>query len=222
MSLRLHCECEYCQTGQATTHNDPSHDQSLFSSFTILGSKTIEISGGTTKAARVTLRYLLHHFGDNVHAMRGLSAIELGAGTALIGQAMVLLGANVVFTDQEPVLEIVKENLEQNLGFEEYEGKAEIVGLYWGEEKIAEKIKEKMPFDIVVCSDLIFAHENIPLLLKTLDLLCPKGEKTYILFAHIDRFSWEKSFFEGMKDKGFAQTQVFEDVDIKIFKFTRA
>jgi hypothetical protein len=78
-----------------------------------------------------------------------------------------------------------------------------------------------LPFDYLICSDLIFANENIPLLLKTLSLLCPVGSPSVIYFSHIDRFSWEASFFSGMEKAGFVKTLVTKDVDIELYTFTR-
>lgn len=223
VTLKGKCGCEYCRNGWATTHNDLSHDQSLYSSFSLLGgTKQIEIIGGTTKAARVALQYFLETIGDGHGVLKGRTAIELGAGTGLLGQALAILGADVVLTDQEPVLEYLKENISQNLGYSPDEGKVEVEGLYWGENALPDGVKAHHPYDMIVCSDLIFAHENIPLLLKTLELLCPVDCKSTIYFSHIDRFKWEDQFFEGMVQNGFNKLLVKEDVDIKVFTFKRA
>lgn len=63
--------------------------------------------------------------------------------------------------------------------------------------------------DLIVGSDLIFAKENIPLLLRTFALLTDSSRSASqnIIFAHINRFPWEASFFQGMEQL-FSRQQV--------------
>eukprot|EP01083_Nonionella_stella_P202759 740434_1 len=53
------CQCEMCREGIATTHNDESHDQSLFGTFTLdVDDKfTLNLVGGSTKCGRVMANY---------------------------------------------------------------------------------------------------------------------------------------------------------------------
>lgn len=55
--------------------------------------------------------------------------------------------------------------------------------------------------DLIIGSDLIFAKENIPLLLRTFALLTDstRSASQSVIFAHINRFPWEASFFAGME-----------------------
>lgn len=136
----------------------------------------------------------------------------------MVGLVCSHMGANVVLTDQEPVLPVLQQSVEDNTGFESKQGQVSIQSLYWGVEVIPEVI-QATEFDYIIGSDLIFANENIPLLLETFNRLC--RERSQIIFAHIDRFSWEASFFSGMLDNGFIIEELLVDVDVKLFRFTR-
>ncbi|CEO96526.1 hypothetical protein PBRA_005135 [Plasmodiophora brassicae] len=142
--------------------------------------------------------------------------VEVGCGTGLVGLALALLGArSVVLTDQEPVMDIVQSSIDGNV----VDGTATWVSahpLYWGDD-VPDALRGK---DIIVGADLIFAHENIPLLLRTFSALCTDRSQT-IVFAHINRFAWEPGFFTGMASAGFRQETVLVDGDVTIFRFTR-
>ena len=217
MSFRLRCECEFCRSGKATTHNDPSHDQSLHGSYT-LPQLELELTGGSTKCARVVSDLIQNSLST---LFTGKAVLELGAGTGLVSLVISIVASpgRVFASDQGPVLETLRENIEQNSGYVKGQSPVEVVELYWGSEPDA---LLKSQVDVLVGSDLIFAKENIPLLLKTFDEFSqPKGQAREILFAHIDRFSWEESFFKGMEALGFSCELIEENVDIKIFMFRR-
>ncbi|ETN99804.1 hypothetical protein RFI_37663, partial [Reticulomyxa filosa] len=58
-SLRKKCECEMCQKGLATSHNDDSHDQSLLGQFVLQHHSDfkLQLIGGSTKCGRVMANY---------------------------------------------------------------------------------------------------------------------------------------------------------------------
>mmetsp|Transcript_9670 Transcript_9670/g.11009 ORF Transcript_9670/g.11009 Transcript_9670/m.11009 type:complete len:254 (-) Transcript_9670:210-971(-) len=226
-SMKYRCECEYCETGKATTHNDPSHDQSLYQTWDIAPIQDpavaqLTIFGGTTKCARVMSRFLgeADEFGRDYFENK--SVVEVGSGTGLVGIVLGVLGANVTLTDQAPVLETLQENIEHNLASTTLDrslcGTLKTRELYWGTQNVH---KDLLDPDIVIGSDLIFAKENIPLLLTTFERLCSPERNTELYFAHIDRFSWEEKFFEGMIQNGFECDLIHTDTDIKIFRFLR-
>ena len=72
---------------EATTHNDSSHDQSLDQKIPFLG-KFLHFVGGTTKCARVALRY----FEDKSSEFKGKRVVEVGSGTGLVGIGLYHLG----------------------------------------------------------------------------------------------------------------------------------
>ncbi len=128
------------------------------------------------------------------------------------------------------------------------------ITLHWGdEEHIAEVWKSLEPyytddttartFDIVVGSDLIYAHENIAPLVATFSTFtrpnppptsrrtaedfeddAEEGKielpKSVAYLAAIERFAWEKTFFEGMGAK-LEKEVALEEGDIKVFAFAR-
>lgn len=109
MSMRRQCGCNMCRSGEATTHNDSSHDQALDQRIPFLD-KIFHIVGGTTKCARTMSSYL----ESRQEEFAGKTVLELGAGTGLVGLCLAMLGAKVLATDQEPMLEILQANIDEN------------------------------------------------------------------------------------------------------------
>jgi len=234
-SLRLKCECEVCrELGDKTTHNDASHDQALDQTISFLG-RALHFSGGTTKCARVMIRFLASMqqdietvpassssagaastvpMGNTRDDLRQKKILEVGSGTGIVGICMSLLGANhVCLTDQDAVLELLQYNVDANLSFDEAK-KTSVRLLQWGEPPR----DAHESFDLVVGSDLIFAKENIPVLIKTFEHFARLNRQTVFYLACIRRFKWEDSFFEGMK-ASFMQERVHHFEDIEIFRF---
>lgn len=307
-------------TGKATTHNDESHDQRVdqwieFNHPTDESqSFKLHLLGGTTKCARVFSRYLFAEHVRNPGCFVGKRVLEIGAGSGLVGMVLARLGAFVVFTDQAPVLPLLKANLSENedelakgkaLALQSAEAAKERVlselklnegensdddddlaamidperwwrfmtpstqvhELHWGnpahETAVIDCLKyypaqayRELPtvepsnagrqfelvkyFDIVLGSDLIYAHENIDPLVATFrkffdtglvsnSLLTPGTAQALnreqystinikVYLAAIERFAWESRFFSGMGSKFEAVTELVEG-DIKVFAF---
>lgn len=209
-ALADRCECQLCQRlGDESPHRGESHDQSLDQRFELKSKASLRIRGGTTKCARVMMRF----FERGEHLVRpGSRVLEVGTGTALVGLTLLHLGCRVRFTDQEPVLDMVRLNVNANLPDFGGDGAAapsyEVATLQWGEgDPVAGT-------DFVVGSDLIFASENIAPLVRTFEA---HALPTYL--ASIRRFDWEDRFFELMEAR-FSREVVHADGDIEIFLFT--
>jgi Lysine methyltransferase len=162
------CGCDICRAlGDASTHNRPEHDTLTDQTLHFQG-RSLRLIGGTTRAARVLAQML-----EGRHDISGSRIVELGAGVGLIAQCLVILGCQVWCTDQLPVLDLLRENLQRNLSEVEL-SRSHVMPLYWGDEvDIAEL--ERATFtniDLVIGSDLIFAHENNSDLFATLKHLC--------------------------------------------------
>jgi len=212
-SLKRKCECEMCRQGLATTHNDDSHDQSLNQKI-VFNNQTITIFGGTTKCARIFLNYLT----DKQKNFEGKKIVEVGSGTGLVGTALLLLGADVTLTDQEPVLELLRGNVEANTDSSKH--KYNIQELLWGSETHLNNIlKDQKTINYVIGSDLIYAKEGIPALVATYEVLLKEASSIGML-ALIRRFKWEETFFELM-NKSFETKLVHEDGDIQVLEFRK-
>jgi hypothetical protein len=140
-SMKQKCECHECKAG-GTSHNDDSHDQSLDQKFEFLKGDNIRIVGGTTKCARVAMRYF-QRLGAG--GLRGRKVFEFGSGTGLVGIrsvdaaaacgshiacfrlpfacSLAHLGARMVMTDQSLVMELLEANIEANNSYPDADGK---------------------------------------------------------------------------------------------------
>eukprot|EP01084_Bolivina_argentea_P305103 527062_1 len=111
------CQCEMCREGIATTHNDESHDQSLFGTFTLdVDDKfTLNLVGGSTKCGRVMANYFGYlEINKKVNIFKDKKCLEVGSGTGIVGCTIAYLNANkVMMTDQPGVIEILSENAKQ-------------------------------------------------------------------------------------------------------------
>ena len=248
-SLRRKCECEMCRLGLATTHNDESHDQSLYGKFILATDNKFELSliGGSTKCGRIMSNYfgyIINRKESNL--FENSNILEVGAGTGIVGFTLAYLSnqrsnASVMMTDQAGVLEILEENrrqltemIEPKIDFK-FSSKIETGELLWGKEG-ATKYANKN-YNILVGSDLIYAKEGIKPLVETFELLSDKaiennddnetigtvknGFKHPIVYmAVIRRFKWEEMFFQLMSVK-FEQENVLTDGDIALYRYVR-
>lgn len=217
--LEGRCGCELCRTGVATTHNDESHDQSLNSNFQLDGDTNFNMTfvGGTTKCGRV-----MSNFFSSLaeKPFEGKKAIELGAGTGIVGCTLAHVGCDVIMTDMEVALDVPQYNVER--APQHIKERIQCKPLLWGEEEASNYVNEG--HDFVIGSDLIYAHENIPPLVKTYEILTeplrPDGTHPVAYLAVIRRFKWEENFFELMSQKFTCET-ILTFGDISINRYTR-
>uniref|UniRef100_A0A7S0DPC2 Calmodulin-lysine N-methyltransferase n=1 Tax=Amorphochlora amoebiformis TaxID=1561963 RepID=A0A7S0DPC2_9EUKA len=217
-SLQKRCDCEMCRSGKATTHNDNSHDQSLDQKLSV-GGVDIRIVGGTTKCARVTVKFFeTKEFKST--SLKGKKVVEVGSGTGLVGTCLGLLGAEVTMTDQSYVMEVLQYNIrsiEKKAAKAKKEFRVTTEEHVWGSE-----ISNLPACDIVVGSDLIFALEGIRPLVKSIKALVVKsikeGRDPVVYVAVIRRFEWEKLYFELM-DEAFTSETVAKEGDIAIYRY---
>jgi len=233
-TLRLKCECHQCLAGE-TSHNDVSHDQSLQQSF-LFNKLPLFIQGGTTKCARVMMKYFE---GLGRDAFKGKRIVEVGAGTGLVSICLARLGADVYATDQDPMLPILTANIEANVNrHKDSFIPIKVRNLLWADEVSQNSLLAEMgSVDYVIGSDLIYAKEGIPPLVSTYNDLMPRSVSSgpspfaeehkgsipsspVAYLASIFRFEWENSFFEGMA-RHFKTDLVLEEGDIKIHSFVR-
>jgi predicted nicotinamide N-methyase len=82
----------------------------------------VTIRGGTTKCARVAVQYFASAEccgagsggGGERRSWRSQRVVEVGAGTGLVSICLARLGARVIATDQEPVMDTLRANIRWN------------------------------------------------------------------------------------------------------------
>uniref|UniRef100_A0A3Q2QFE6 Protein N-lysine methyltransferase METTL21A n=1 Tax=Fundulus heteroclitus TaxID=8078 RepID=A0A3Q2QFE6_FUNHE len=147
--------------------------------------------------------------------LKGKKAIELGAGTGLVGIVAALLGAHVTITDREPALEFLSANVNANLPPRSRDSVV-VSDLTWGQGL------ERFPggFDLVLGADIIYLEETFPALLQTLEHLC--SDTTVVLLACKIRYERDTYFLSMLRHR-FAVEEVHydKDKDIHVYKACR-
>ncbi|XP_044043308.1 protein N-lysine methyltransferase METTL21A [Siniperca chuatsi] len=145
--------------------------------------------------------------------LKGKGAIELGAGTGLVGIVAALLGAKVTITDREPALDFLSANVKANLP-PDSQGSAVVSELSWGEGL------ERYPaggFDLVLGADIVYLEDTFVPLLQTLEHLC--SDTTVVLLACKIRYKRDTNFLSMLKQR-FRVEEVYYDKqrDIHVYQ----
>ncbi|XP_036175789.1 protein N-lysine methyltransferase METTL21A isoform X1 [Myotis myotis] len=145
--------------------------------------------------------------------LRGRSAVELGAGTGLVGIVAALLGAQVTITDRKVALEFLKSNVEANLPLH-IQPRAVVKELTWGQNLGSFSPGE---FDLILGADIIYLEETFTDLLQTLAHLC--GSHSVILLACRIRYERDNNFL-AMLERQFSVSKVHYDPekDVHVYK----
>ncbi|XP_006889189.1 PREDICTED: protein N-lysine methyltransferase METTL21A [Elephantulus edwardii] len=148
--------------------------------------------------------------------LKGCSAVELGAGTGLVGIVAALLGAHVTITDRKVALEFLKSNVEANLP-PHIQPRAVVKELTWGQNLGSFSPGE---FDLILGADIIYLEETFTDLLHTLGYLC--GDRAVILLACRIRYERDNNFL-AMLERQFTVIEVHYDPgkDVRIYKAQR-
>ncbi|CAK6969891.1 protein N-lysine methyltransferase METTL21A [Scomber scombrus] len=145
--------------------------------------------------------------------IKGKVAIELGAGTGLVGIVAALLGAKVTITDREPALDFLSANIKANLPTDIQES-AVVSELSWGEGL------ERYPaggFDLVLGADIVYLEDTFVPLLQTLEHLC--SDTTVVLLACKIRYERDTNFLSMLKQRFRVEEVYYEkERDIHIYK----
>ncbi|XP_046870323.1 protein N-lysine methyltransferase METTL21A [Hypomesus transpacificus] len=145
--------------------------------------------------------------------LKGKVAIELGAGTGLVGIVAALLGARVTITDREPALEFLAANVKANIPSEQ-EATAQVSELTWGE---CLEHYQAGGFDIVLGADIVYLEDTFVSLLQTLEHLC--SANTVILLSCKIRYERDTKFLDMLRQKFMVEEVHYESQrDIHIYK----
>ena len=138
---------------------------------------------------------------DTTVPQRPSSVVELGSGVGLVSLSAAFLGCQVVATDGSPSsIRLLEENFDRYRHDFKYMPRASL--LDWGDMVAAEQLIQHDLFgqypDVIVASDVIYAHSAKIELANTIKYLCPVGHDGCILIAHRWRTEPEEemAFFE--------------------------
>jgi len=126
-------------------------------------------------------------------SLSGKTILELGSGTGLVGLVAGALGGKAWITDQLPLLEIMKANVETN----DLASCVEVAELNWGK-----PIPDMLPRspDLILAADCVYFEPAFPLLVETLDELVSNA-RTEVLFCYKKRRKADKRFFTLLRKK---------------------
>lgn len=145
--------------------------------------------------------------------LNGKLAIELGAGTGLVGIVAALLGAEVTITDREPALDFLSANVKANLPTDRQRSVV-VSELTWG------KGLERYPagrFDLVLGADIVYLEDTFVPLLQTLEHLC--SDTTVVLLACKIRYERDTNFLSMLKQQFKVEEVYYEKQrDIHVYK----
>nr|XP_057907834.1 protein N-lysine methyltransferase METTL21A [Doryrhamphus excisus] len=171
--------------------------------------KTLGVAAVVWDAAVVLCMYL----ELNQVSLQGKVAIELGAGTGLVGIVAALLGAKVTITDRMPALDFLSANVKANLPSDVQESVV-VSELSWGENL------NRYPaegFDLVLGADIVYLEATFVPLIETLQYLC--ADATVVLLACKIRYERDTNFLSMLRQQ-FTVEEVYYDKqrDIHIYK----
>ncbi|XP_030627873.1 protein N-lysine methyltransferase METTL21A isoform X2 [Chanos chanos] len=145
--------------------------------------------------------------------LKGKTAVELGAGTGLVGIVAALLGANVTVTDRKPALEFLTENVRSNIPPDQQRA-VQVSELSWGEDL------ERYPsggFDLILGADIVYLEETFSALLRTLEYL--SSDSTVVLLSCRIRYERDEQFLSLLK-KTFRVQEVHYDSQRDVHIYT--
>ncbi|WOO79427.1 Protein-lysine N-methyltransferase EFM6 [Vanrija pseudolonga] len=168
-------------------------------------------------AGEVLTRYIAHRHARAPEHLRGKTVLELGSGTGLVGLAAAMLEpeADVWVTDQDILLDLMRQNAELNLPGA---GNIHVEELSWGEDLPAAIPTASV--DVILAADCVYFEPAFPLLVKTLCDLAPLGKDIEILFCYKKRRKADKRFFALLK-KHFDSIVVEDDKEGEREKYNR-
>ena len=142
------------------------------------------------KAGPCLADFLIAHYGSK---LRGLSCLELGAGTGVVGIAMALQGASVVATDLDHITPLLTQNVELNIlnsTVSNEAGEINVVSYRWGEEP--PPALDHQRFDVIFAADVLYQRELHPFLADAIRRFSNERTVTYVMTQ--DRRKGEASF----------------------------
>ncbi|XP_020368749.1 EEF1A lysine methyltransferase 3-like [Rhincodon typus] len=126
---------------------------------------------------------LLQYFEEQKMSFSEKKVIELGSGTGILGIVTALLGGNVTITDKPELLKQMEWNVLVNIP-STCQSRIKVRALSWGYDHML----FPSDYDYILCTDIMYAYDSVPLILRT--LLHLSNEKTIIYFASTMSFGY--------------------------------
>ncbi|CAM9317144.1 unnamed protein product [Choristocarpus tenellus] len=141
--------------------------------------------------------------------------LELGSGLGLVAMVTVLLGWDVVATDKEQALPLLRANLERCLASTKRNvvGRSQVMSYEWGcdaGELLNISVSGDKGFDLILCADCLYTQE-LELLLKTLLQVCHIGTTVLVsneLTSSFDEFLQAAQEWFIVEDVQLGETQL--------------
>ena len=132
-------------------------------------------TGGVLWGTALAAAHLLCSARDAFWSRRR-TVLELGSGTGVLGLAAAARGCDVTLTDQRALLPLLRRNAEANARvIAAAGGRARAAELDWSRAESAALAAALAP-DLVLCSDLVYGNDYLPLL-GLLDELASRASK---------------------------------------------
>ncbi|KAF7215584.1 S-adenosylmethionine-dependent methyltransferase domain-containing protein [Nothobranchius furzeri] len=181
--------------------------------------ESMDTYGALIWPGAVALSQFLENNQQQINLM-DKAVLELGAGTGLLSIVASLLGAWVMATDLPDVLTNLTFNLRRNTkGRSRYT--PQVAALSWGQDLDRLFPYPSYRYDYVLAADVVYHHNFLEELLKTMHHFCRTGSGTTLLWANKIRFPSDLRFIEHF-NSSFNTTLLTElpQQDVRIYKAT--
>ena len=200
------------QTGNADPHNATLAVNTPMEIHYI--GNDIKLSQGASKSAIAMIK----HFSKPsvARSLNGRRVLELGCGTGLAGIAAIMHGAQVDFTDQSIVMDVLEDNVKKNLDSDQLES-SDFYKLQWHDDNKNHPLVE-INYDYLIAADVVYAKESIRPIAETMRRFSNKNTIIYLTYVH--RFPWARQFFERM-DENYNRTLIEQSDGVWLFQFKK-
>lgn len=150
-------------------------------------------------------------------AFSSRKVVELGAGVGLVGMALAVLGGDVVLTDQEYALPLLRKNVQVNFGSDKSHGGSTplVEECQWGESLKGVLSDWRKRVDLIVFSDVLYHESSFLLLMQSIrELAAPTCD---VYFSYETRNASIEAGFLGVLSAEFDVRMIAQQDNEAIF-----